>query len=947
MYATGEGGYAKDYSSAGSRNSVFTESLLEHLGTPGLSLDELRRKVTMAVMEKTKQAQRPESHDSTNQAIYLVGQEDEEETASGHELLRTTTSVEELRARIAAAEAKVEVVKADAEEAVRHMALQASAGQMQSVALPQGWELTADAAGGQNTAAAIIKSTLPEPQPEPQPEQEPKQPEPEPEAIPALATSQIESFAHIAPDGERVPFARNENALIADARRRGDLAVRLKDVQLPSGAILRFEVRFGTNARSRLMPTISPSGMCQVNLSNDNTRIVEEIIRGGGGSYAPSPGFVSVGGSSPSAAVTPQVDSSNEIHDFLVKANIAGFFSTLVDLGAMVLDDLRELSDADLQEIGMRPVEMKRFHRFLSATTEGCSDADPSAALDAAESAEAMNKSKHKEIYDFLVKANVAGFFSTLVGLGATRLVDLRELSGAELQEIGMRPVQVKRFHKHLAMGNLTAMGFSDADASAALDATDSIEAASDWLLQGGTAAGRSRMQQDVERGLVGRTGSTGSTGSVGSTMEVQVPAGIRQGDTMSVLTPDGRRQMDVVVPAGITPGARLSITVSAEDETEQTASDSDARQYAEAQTDFPDPTPLHLAATEDGQAATIQQLITAGVDTEARTHNGTTALHLAASYGQLQAVEALARAGADVNSETVKQLTPLHLAASHCHTPGVNPCAGCNVIRGLLQARANPAARDSDGDTPLHCALLRGREATCDSAVLMLLEANPNAVGISSQSHEGQCAGRTPLHCAASNCGVAVVRAMLPHAFRTGVMDAMDESGDTALSVARYENQAETAALLVNAGADPTLRDRQGAKKKVLGAVGDALETDETKAAVESAISQTSVASVLAWHPASTRPSVASWLADQARGRVARDQALLLGTRLRVNQFGECVYTGWKKSKLGANDYWLTPDGSSVVTVSLKKLKSNEWSILQETVQPAAAAAQGGAFSF
>ena len=93
--------------------------------------------------------------------------------------------------------------------------------------------------------------------------------------------------------------------------------------------------------------------------------------------------------------------------------------------------------------------------------------------------------------------------------------------------------------------------------------------------------------------------------------------------------------------------------------------------------------------------------------------------------------------------------------------------------------------------------------------------------------------------------------------------------------------------------------------------------------------------------------PSVASWLADQARGRVARDQALLLGTRLRVNQFGECVYTGWKKSKLGANDYWLTPDGSSVVTVSLKKLKSNEWSILQETVQPAAAAAQGGAFSF
>ena len=54
----------------------------------------------------------------------------------------------------------------------------------------------------------------------------------------------------------------------------GASAVRVADVHLPNGKLLQFEVRFGANATSRKMPTPPDSGMVQVNLANENTRVV-------------------------------------------------------------------------------------------------------------------------------------------------------------------------------------------------------------------------------------------------------------------------------------------------------------------------------------------------------------------------------------------------------------------------------------------------------------------------------------------------------------------------------------------------------------------------------------------------------------------------------------------------------------------------------------------------
>eukprot|EP01046_Picozoa_sp_COSAG06_P009887 COSAG06_NODE_527_length_14654_cov_6.880179_6_plen_73_part_00 len=66
--------------------------------------------------------------------------------------------------------------------------------------------------------------------------------------------------------------------LLSAGCRRGDAAIRIGDVH-QSGEVLRFEVRFGANAVSSRFATAPPSRMIQVNLANDNTRVVVEQAR--------------------------------------------------------------------------------------------------------------------------------------------------------------------------------------------------------------------------------------------------------------------------------------------------------------------------------------------------------------------------------------------------------------------------------------------------------------------------------------------------------------------------------------------------------------------------------------------------------------------------------------------------------------------------------------------
>ena len=147
---------------------------------------------------------------------------------------------------------------------------------------------------------------------------------------------------------------------------------------------------------------------------------------------------------------------------------------------------------------------------------------------------------------------------------------------------------------------------------------------------------------------------------------------------------------------------------------------------------------PLHFAVPLAGLEV-VSGLLVAGADPDARSIGGATALHLAAPQARESVVAALLDAGADPNARDDEGgWTPLQYAArlrretlfqvitsllqaggdpgssqlsrsdyglSPLHHAVMNPEVTAPLIEALLQAGADPMARDQDGDTPLHIA--------------------------------------------------------------------------------------------------------------------------------------------------------------------------------------------------------------------------------------------------
>ena len=101
----------------------------------------------------------------------------------------------------------------------------------------------------------------------------------------------------------------------------------------------------------------------------------------------------------------------------------------------------------------------------------------------------------------------------------------------------------------------------------------------------------------------------------------------------------------------------------------------------------------------EAATIADVRACLAAGADPGARTKDGETPLHMAASTGHADAIGALFKAGADPGARDRDGETPLHEAALF---------GNADAIGALLKAGADPGARDKDGFTPLHRATLR-----------------------------------------------------------------------------------------------------------------------------------------------------------------------------------------------------------------------------------------------
>jgi len=114
----------------------------------------------------------------------------------------------------------------------------------------------------------------------------------------------------------------------------------------------------------------------------------------------------------------------------------------------------------------------------------------------------------------------------------------------------------------------------------------------------------------------------------------------------------------------------------------------------------------LLLTAAEKGELLIVLDILNRSrhgdlaAEINAKTLDGFTALHFAASEGHLEMTMRLIKMGASVDAVTLFMRTPLHVACIRGYT---------EIILILIQAKSNLNAQDKDGNTPIHILAEKG----------------------------------------------------------------------------------------------------------------------------------------------------------------------------------------------------------------------------------------------
>jgi ankyrin repeat protein len=227
------------------------------------------------------------------------------------------------------------------------------------------------------------------------------------------------------------------------------------------------------------------------------------------------------------------------------------------------------------------------------------------------------------------------------------------------------------------------------------------------------------------------------------------------------------------------------------------------------------------IDAIKKSDVKAVNALLKQKIDVNAKSADGTTALHWAVNEDNLEAAMALISAGANVKAANDYGMTPLTLAC-------INGNAA--MVDALLKAGADPNTVFSEGETALMTA---ARTGNVDVVKLLLnAGANPNA--------KEPKRGQTAIMWAAFEGHAGPIKAMIEHegdpratskggydaimyAVREGRTDvvktlldaganvnAKTPEGTTLLNLAIFNANYETAATLVERGADVNAVDRQ-----------------------------------------------------------------------------------------------------------------------------------------
>ena len=231
---------------------------------------------------------------------------------------------------------------------------------------------------------------------------------------------------------------------------------------------------------------------------------------------------------------------------------------------------------------------------------------------------------------------------------------------------------------------------------------------------------------------------------------------------------------------------------------------------------DFKGRTLLHATVSGYSSWQALRFLLNIGVDPKLTDYDGNTLLHsLAASYtGTIASSDAedgtllskareLVSLGIDPDKANNSGRTPLHVIAGSI-TPRPK-LAYMQPLDAFVAICLNVNSADHDGITPLHLA------CTIDHYnVGRLLEAGADAAACT-------CEGLTPLHLSARARQSNIIGMILDHYAsidaekKHEIVNSPDKDGRTPLHYACRSGRFETVLLLLEAGADPNIKDRSG----------------------------------------------------------------------------------------------------------------------------------------
>ena len=214
---------------------------------------------------------------------------------------------------------------------------------------------------------------------------------------------------------------------------------------------------------------------------------------------------------------------------------------------------------------------------------------------------------------------------------------------------------------------------------------------------------------------------------------------------------------------------------------------------------------PLHkLMSRTNIPLDLLRVFVNRGADVNAEDKDSERPLYEAAMYGETEAIKLIINNVSDVDDDNKWGRTALHAAAWE---------GRIETVQILLQHGANVNKKDFHGRTPLFFACLgsAARLETCESTAELLLEKMLNEGLQLEDINSATKRGRTPLRAAAAHGFSKVVDTIL------GMLDPNDKDtinkrdtlkGRSALHCAAFRGRADIVAMLIDKGADATLRD-------------------------------------------------------------------------------------------------------------------------------------------